>query len=124
MTDKLREQISALADNELPQGEHELLLRRFAGERSLRLCWERYHLVGEAMRKTLPAVDSRGLADRVMATLSQERAPAVVPAPRRVVLRAVAGVAVAASVAVISVVGLRHDARVDQASVGPAEIVP
>jgi sigma-E factor negative regulatory protein RseA len=126
MTDRLREQISALVDNELPENEHELLLRRFAGERSLRLCWERYHLVGEAMRKTLPAADTRGLADRVMASISQEAAPAVEAASgRRALGRAVAGFAVAASVAVAAVVGLRHDSPLQQTVAGaPAEIVP
>jgi sigma-E factor negative regulatory protein RseA len=125
MTDRLREQISALADNELPENEHELLLRRFAGERSLRLCWERYHLVGEAMRKTLPAVDTRGLADRVMASISQEAAPAQAATGRRALGRAAAGVAVAVSVAVAAVVGLRNDDRVQQSVAGaPAEIVP
>ena len=49
MTQKLREQISALCDHELPEGEHELLLRRFSVEKSLRLHWERYHLIGAAM---------------------------------------------------------------------------
>lgn len=126
MTDRLREQISALADNELPENEHELLLRRFAGERSLRLCWERYHLVGEAMRKTLPAVDTRGLADRVMASINQEAAPAAKAATGRSALgRAAAGFAVAVSVAVAAVVGLRNDDRIQQSVAGaPAEIVP
>src|SRR5690242_17311524 len=104
MTQKLREQISALADHELPDGEHELLLRRFAVERSLRLHWERYHLIGEAMRKALPAVDTRGLADRVMAELDTGTAPGeAAPRSHRDLLRGLAGVAVAASVAVVAI---------------------
>jgi len=123
MTQKLREQISALADHELPDGEHELLLRRFAVERSLRLHWERYHLIGEAMRKALPAVDTRGLADRVMAELDTGTATSeAAPRSHRDLLRGLAGVAVAASVAVVAIIGLRHDPH--RLSPSPSEIVP
>ncbi|HEY1773417.1 MAG TPA: sigma-E factor negative regulatory protein [Gammaproteobacteria bacterium] len=107
MTQKLREQISALCDHELPEGEHELLLRRFSVEKSLRLHWERYHLIGAALRKELPAVDSRGLADRVMAALHVE----AVPEPEQTkfmpsLLRGFAGMAIAATVAVVAIVGI------------------
>lgn len=123
VTEKLREQVSALVDGELPAGEHELLLRRFAVERSLRLHWERCHLIGEAMRKDLPAADIRGFADRIMAVLAEEPAPAEQPARFGGTLtRTLAGAAVAASVAVIAIVGLRHDPR--QPGLAPAEIVP
>ena len=123
VTDKLREQVSALVDGELPAGEHELLLRRFTVERSLRLHWERCHLIGEAMRKGLPAADTRGFADRVMSALGDEPAPAEQPARFGGMLtRAIAGAAVAASVAVVAIVGLRHDPH--QAGYAPSEIVP
>ena len=124
MTQKLREQISALCDHELPEGEHELLLRRFTVEKSLRLHWERYHLIGAAMRKELPEVDTRGLADRVMAVLANEPQPQ--PQPEKFMdklLRGAAGVAVAASVAVVAIIGIRHGA-VHRPGVVPTEIVP
>lgn len=122
VTDKLREQVSALVDGELPDGEHELLLRRFSVERSLPLHWERCHLIGEAMRRDLPAVDTRGFADRLMAALADE------PQPQEVAsrfgglwTRAFAGAAVAATVAVVAIVGLRHDPH---QGANPSEIVP
>ena len=123
VTEKLREQVSALVDSELPDGEHELLLRRFTVERSLRLNWERCHLIGEAMRKGLPAADTRGFADRVMAALADE--PVQAEKPGRLggmFARAFAGTAVAATVAVVAIVGLTHDPRRGAGS--PAEIVP
>ena len=120
-TEKLREQISALADDELPEGEHELLLRRFGTDVELRLHWERCHLIGEAMRKGLPEVDTRGFADRVMAVLADEPAPtAAEPSLANRLMRGVAGFAVAATVAVIAIVGLQHGARPG----APSEIVP
>lgn len=124
MSDRLREQISTLADQALPEGEHELLLRRFAVQKSLRECWERYHLIGEAMRKGLPAVDTRGLADRVMAAISDEAAPTEAPAGfGGKLMRGAAGFAVAATVAVVGIVGLRYDAQ-RATGPAPAEIVP
>jgi len=126
MSDKLREQISALADGHLPQGEHELLLRRFAVDKALLACWERYHLIGEAMRKNLPPADTRGLADRIMAEIRPEAAAADAEQTKPAILfsKALAGFAVAASVAVIAVLGLRHDTRMQQTAAAPAEIVP
>ena len=128
MTDRLREQVSALADDSLLEGEHELLVRRFAADRSLRLCWERYHLIGEAMRKGLPQVDTRGFADRVMAALGAEpvRAEPARSGMLAVLGKAVAGMAVAASVAAVAVIGLRHDAGHSNQNMAaaPSEIVP
>ncbi|MGH8377317.1 MAG: sigma-E factor negative regulatory protein [Gammaproteobacteria bacterium] len=124
MTEKLREQISALADDELPVGEHELLARRFGSERHLSICWERYHLIGEAMRKALPHVDTRGFADRIMTVLVEAPVEQKRHGLNGYFGRAVAGVAVAACVAVVALIGLRHnDARMHLAS-GPSEIVP
>jgi sigma-E factor negative regulatory protein RseA len=122
MTQKLREQISALCDHELPEGEHELLMRRFSVEKSLRLHWERYHLIGAAMRKELPAVDSRGLADRVMASLQVEAVP--VPEETRLMpglMRGFAGMAIAATVAVVAIIGI---GRGTVHRPGASEIVP
>lgn len=122
VTDKLREQVSALMDGELPEGEHELLLRRFAMERSLRLHWERCIIVGEVMRKELPAADLRGFAERVMAELANDnQVPVQTGRFGGTWTRAFAGGLVAASVAVVAVLGLRHDPR---GGVVPTEIVP
>lgn len=123
MTEKLREQISALTDDELTPGEHELLLRRFAVDKYLARCWERYHLIGEAMRKNLPPVDTRGFADRVMGVIAPvPSAPAHSLSSR--VSRTMTGMAIAACVAVVALVGLRYESLHQQSAPGPAEIVP
>ena len=124
MTEKLREQISALADNELPASEHELLMRRFASEGYLRHCWERYHLIGEAMRKSLPQVDTRGLADRIMQALAGD---AVAPqrSVRRIpALRIVASMAAAVCVAAVALAVTRFGGGAGHLGAAPAEIVP
>lgn len=126
MTEKLREQISALADNELSVGEHELLVRRFGADRYLCICWERYHLIGEAMRKALPHVDTRGFAERVMIALGSEPQPSAAPRTSLAARagKALAGLAVAASVAAVAVIGLHHDTLRNAAGAAPAEVVP
>ncbi|MGH8279897.1 MAG: sigma-E factor negative regulatory protein [Gammaproteobacteria bacterium] len=123
MTERLRAQISALTDDELPSGEHELLLRRFAVEKYVCRCWERYHLIGEAMRKNLPAADTRGFVDRVMRALE----PVPIPVRHRISSRlgqAAAGVAIAACVAVGAIGGLRYHSLHQQAFAQPANVVP
>ena len=128
MTQKLREQISALCDHELPEGEHELLLRRFGAEKRLRQHWERYHLIGAAMRKELPDVDTRGLADHVMMVITREQLSVQLPAKTASgwtsqLLRGGASVAIAASVAVLAIVGLNHGTV--RPGAGPStEVVP
>ncbi|HKV96697.1 MAG TPA: sigma-E factor negative regulatory protein [Gammaproteobacteria bacterium] len=125
MTEKLREQISALADNELAESEHELLVRRFASEGYLRYCWERYHLIGEAMRKSLPQVDTRGLADRIMQALAGEAASPQQQGVRRVpAMRIAASVAAAVCVAVAALAVTRFGGGPGHLGAAPAEIVP
>ena len=124
MTEKLREQVSALADDELPESEHELLVRRFAVEKHLCVCWERYHLIGEAMRKSLPPVDMRGFADRVMQVLGEQtteqpRRPGRFPA-----VRVAASMTAAVCVAVVALAAVRFGGGQRYAGSTPSEIVP
>lgn len=122
MTDKLREQVSALADDELGSREAELLLERMQRDPALREAWDRYHLVGEAMRNALPAVRDAGLVERVSRAVEDE--PGTVRGRTRAArimrqLRPVAGLAVAASVAMLAVLTLQPPR--DSA---PGEVVP
>ncbi|MBU6421156.1 MAG: sigma-E factor negative regulatory protein [Gammaproteobacteria bacterium] len=124
MTERLREQVSALADDELPESEHELLVRRFAADRYLCLCWERYHLIGEAMRKSLPQVDTRGFADRIMQLLgrdAEEQQGHTRRAPR---VRVAASITAAVCVAVVALAAVRFNAHSTHLAVAPSEIVP
>src|SRR5487761_398690 len=126
MTEKLREQVSALADDELPAGEHELLARRFALEKYLGICWGRYHLIGESMRKALPQIDTRNFADRVMTALEHEAAIIKKHDDRliRNFSKTAAGMAEAACVAAVAILGLRYDGTRMQPASAPSEIVP
>lgn len=127
MSEKLREQISALADDELPVDEHELLIRRFSLDKYQRICWERYHLIGEAMRRALPQIDTHGFADRIIKALDDD-APLVKQYDARMIgyfKKSAAGVGLAACVAIVAVYGLRHGSGIGMRSLSaPSEIVP
>jgi len=112
MSDNKTEQLSALMDGELAASECERLIQRLCHNEASdeKACWERYHLIGDALKKNLPAVLKHDLSSRVSAALADE--PTVL-APRRFkiqwkrVTKPLAGAAIAASVASVSIVGLR-----------------
>ncbi len=108
MNQKELEELSALVDDELAGGI-DGMMKRYAEDEELRRKWYRYHLIGEAMRDELPKEFGIDLADRIRASIAQE--PAILaPAPwRRRWLRPAIGLAVAASVAGITVFGLKQE---------------
>ncbi len=109
MSDDLKQQISALVDDELSVQEQPLLLKRLGQDRELARCWQRYHLISDALRQHLPEHPSEELADRVMAALDNE--PAYHERGGRTLpgwMKPLAGVAVAASVAVVAVLSVRN----------------
>lgn len=126
----LREQLSALADDELEHGEIELLLRRYADNRELRVCWSTWHVIGEAMRRGRPALDACRIAERVSAALNAEGSDAAthpsIASGRRwmKVLRPIGAVAIAASVGVVAILVVRGQMPGQLAGAGPAQVVP
>lgn len=106
MTDRIREQISALIDGELPGDEVNLLLRRLERDEALRRIFGRYVLSGEAMRAPGGTLASPGFAAGVSAALDEAvvAEPASVadePARSRWNRPALAG-AIAASTAIVA----------------------
>ena len=117
MSDEIREQLSALADDELNDVEQPLLLGRLQRDAELRACLGRYQLIGEVMRGT-GATATLGIAGRVQQALADDM-PVSARASERVALwKPVAGLAVAASVALVAVL------TVTSVSDNPANNVP
>jgi hypothetical protein len=85
MSEPLREQVSALLDGELPEGEMSLLVRRLERDAELRGAFGRYVLIGESLRSPGGALASRSFAARVSAALDESAgAPAArEPAAKR-----------------------------------------
>lgn len=118
MTDKINDQISAFIDDELSEQECAFLVRRFEHDSEARGQAVRYTLIGSALRNELLKPDPAILLRRISSALDGAAAP-VVPAraargwsPR--IARPLAGLAIAAGVASIAILGLRalNDARV------------
>ena len=110
MTDTINEQISAFADGELPDAERELLQRRLTNDAGLQATWQRYHLIRDALRDDLPELISK---DNDVAYIQNENASlsqAAIPASLlQRFMKPVAGMAIAASVAALAVVGVLHN---------------
>ena len=105
MSDELKEAISALAD-----GEHSTdtsLLDKIIHDPAGRTTWGRYHLLSDAIRERLPEQVQTGLVSRIHDAIASE--PVILAARRRRLgmLKPLAGLALAASVATVAIVGVR-----------------
>lgn len=128
MSDILNEQLSALLDGELPPEETALLLKRLGREPELAQRLTRFRLCGDVLRgeRVRPRAD---FTMRVSAAIAAE---APLPAPVRALrppgggrwLRPLAGLAVAASVAVVAVLVLRQSPGVDASQPLAATALP
>lgn len=76
MTDRIREQMSALLDGELPQDEVGLLVRRLERDAALRQAFGHYVLAGEVLRSPGGPLASAGFAAAVSAAIDEAPAPA------------------------------------------------
>ena len=123
-------QLSAMFDGELPAGECELVARRLTRDAEQRAQWARYAMIGAAMRREPGMPLDLRVAERVRLAVSAEASfdngdALVAPAPAapgaRRWLRPVAGLAAAAVVAGVAVIGLRG--RDAQFSPAPGAVV-
>lgn len=120
MNDALRMQISAFVDGELPENETELLLRRLSQDAALRQLVAQYLGIGRLVRGEREVPGMSGLRNRIATALGEqptEAVPAAAGSGSRY-LKPAAGIAVAASVAALALVGLR---QADVPAVGDPE---
>ena len=126
MNDTIRMQISAFVDGELPDAEVDLLLRRMSQDAELRRKAAEYLEIGRAMRGEPGVAGIDRLQERIAAALGDkpvdddEAAPQA-PAGRAV--RPLVGIAVAASVALVALVGLQMTQGVDGTVAAPENAV-
>ncbi len=112
MTEETRQRISALLDNDLTSNQASDLLDQLESDSDLRGEWERYHLIGELIRGEPINLSARGISDRVQHSLRDEPTilvPGVKRMGRRIVRHwqtPLAGAAIAAGVAVLTVIAL------------------
>ncbi len=109
MTDEQRSQVSVLMDGELDGRRAARCYDLVGHEPELRAAWERYHLIGQAIRGERVEREVRGVADAVRRAM--EREPTViVPRSSRlgrgVPFAPVAGAALAAGVAILAILAV------------------
>jgi sigma-E factor negative regulatory protein RseA len=113
MNEELDSQLSAMFDDELASAECELLARRLSRDGELKARWERYAVIAAAIRAERGVRLNTRIARRVSVIVGSEPALAGQSAPRRSArrwLRPVAGAAVAAGVAAVSILWLQAQA--------------
>lgn len=111
MNDAIKTQISAFVDGELPENEAELLLRRISQDRALRQQAAEYLALGRAIRGEKTLAGMATLRDRIAAAIDDESVQHEAPVAeqgRTRLLRPLAGVAIAATVALAAIVGLQQ----------------
>lgn len=110
MTDTINEQISSLVDGELPGEECELLQHRLARDSELQDTWRNYHLIRDAIRQDLPEFINTSAGVNYLRHQGPDSSDSV---SRFNVLqrlaRPLAGMAIAASVAMLAVVGVMYN---------------
>lgn len=113
--DQELETLSALVDGELDGAGRETAINLLLKDSAARQRWQRHHLISDALRRNLPHAIDKDFSSRIMRALQDE--PTIL-APRRRTTggfgRRIAGLAVAASVAAMGVLGVQfmyqHDA--------------
>ena len=116
MSEKLKEALSAVVDGEADEFELRRVLDELPKDPALRSSWERYHLIGAAIRRE-PTVARTRMRERIWAEIagdpieaaSPEIAPGAAERPeKRARLGRWTSLAVAASVALAVVIGVSN----------------
>jgi negative regulator of sigma E activity len=130
MNEELDSQLSAMFDDELPAAECELLARRLSRDEQLQARWGRYAVIGATIRAERGVRLNAVLARKVNAAILSEPALGAGAMPRRAPLsgwrwrQGVAGLAVAASVAAVSIFWLRGQAPLAAGPVAARVVSP
>lgn len=120
MTESSRENLSSLMDGELDRKGRKFLLRRLAGDADMKASWNRLHTVRACLHQE--RLVTGDLVGRVAAALEEEPAPSRSLSAR--LLRPVAGSAIAASVAVMAIVGINASMLEQQDAAAPQSDEP
>lgn len=100
-------QLSAMVDEELDGMEVDLALRRMCRDRDLQERWERYHLISDVMQGHTPAAFDINFAARLRQAIEDEPLPQPAVRPLPAWYKPVTGFALAASVVLVALFGLK-----------------
>ncbi|MGB1800388.1 MAG: sigma-E factor negative regulatory protein [Gammaproteobacteria bacterium] len=128
MNELNKEQLSAFID-----GEHETdhILDKLIHDEEMKQTWSRYHLIGDCLRDNIPEQVSNQVSQNISQALQNE--PTVLaPTKKRFDVKPLAGLAIAASVAMVAVFTIQTDNDVSSpvnnapavANVVPSQVTP
>ena len=102
------ERLSEFVDGELRSPARDRVVNALYESPELRRTWARFHLIGDAARGAglVPGADA--IAENVSAALSDEPIVHLKPRPRRRGLRPLSGLAIAAAIAGIAILGVHR----------------
>ncbi|QOC23470.1 hypothetical protein IC757_04845 [Wenzhouxiangella sp. AB-CW3] len=104
MSESNREHLSSLMDGELERGAQKFLLRRIGDDSDMQSAWQRFHTVRACLHGEFQG--GSDLSQRVAEALADEPVPGASNSRLRTWLKPVAGGAIAASVALVAIVGI------------------
>ncbi len=116
--DYKKQKVSALADGDLSETETHQTIMALSEDRALRAAWERYHLIGDAIRGEALRLARRSVAEEVARRLAAE--PTVLVPERLSRLKTArwawpaAGGAIAAGIAILAVLAAPRFLAIDQ----------
>jgi sigma-E factor negative regulatory protein RseA len=123
MNEGIKMQISAFVDGELPEAEAQLLLRRLSQDIELRQQAAEYFAIGRAMRGQGSVAEIGDLRGRIAAAIDDRLIAEEFSEIERVgprYTRPLAGIAIAATVAFVAILGLQQISTVPGTSVDAA----
>ena len=124
MSNKSEELISAFMDEETTAFESRMCINQMIAEQSRRARWERYHIIRDALQGNLPVFAGSEFSRDIMDNIRQEQGLNVdmTTSPKHSkYLKPLGGLALAASVAALTILGVRLFFSTD-ATVGPSVV--
>lgn len=111
MNEDRLEKLSAMMDGELIGRDRDIVIDQIESDPETRACWQRYHMIGDTLRSTMPGTVSPDLAVRLNQMLANE--PTIL-APKsglqsyKNFIKPLAGMAIAASITAVAVLGIQQ----------------
>ena len=118
MSEFNNEQLSALIDGE-QDSDHTNTLDKLLDDQDMKDIWSRYHLIGDCLRGHLPEKISSHVSTQVSNALRDEPTVLSPQTTKRFNMKPVAGFAIAASVAMVAILGLQRGDEINPFSNTP-----
>ena len=108
MSEKRKEQLSALVDGEL-LSDIEPAVDEMLKTAELKDSWARYHLIRDTLKQSVPPQLDFSFGQSVSASIASEPTILAPTVPTNTLLKTIAGFAIAASVAAMAILGIQQN---------------